>query len=183
MLAFVACENKKQSYSPPPDPLFTQLSEKETNIRFINKVVDDTMMNVFNYRNFYNGGGVAVGDINNDGLADIYFASNQHENHLYLNKGNFQFEDITFKAGVAGSMAWSTGVSMADVNADGWLDIYVCNSGNVEGDKRENELFVNNRDGTFSERSHQYNLQIRAGFIHTQSSLITTWMVTWIVTC
>jgi hypothetical protein len=168
MLAFVACENKKQSYSPPPDPLFTQLSEKETNIRFINKVVDDTMMNVFNYRNFYNGGGVAVGDINNDGLADIYFASNQHENHLYLNKGNFQFEDITFKAGVAGSMAWSTGVSMADVNADGWLDIYVCNSGNVEGDKRENELFVNNRDGTFSERSHQYNLADPGGF-HTHA--------------
>lgn len=168
MLAFFACEHKKQSYSPPADPLFTKLAQEETNIHFNNSVVDDSMMNVFNYRNFYNGGGVAIGDINNDGLADVYFTSNQHTNQLYLNKGNFKFEDISKKAGVEGTMAWSTGVTMADVNADGWLDIYVCNSGNVKGDKRENELFINNRNGSFTERSHQYNLADPGGF-HTHA--------------
>ena len=121
-------------------------------------MVDGENFNILTYRNFYNGGGVAIGDINNDSLPDIYFTSNQKENKLYLNKGNFHFEDITDKAGVGGKMAWSTGVTMADVNADGLLDIYVCNSGDVDGNTKKNELFINNGDLTFTEKAKEYNL-------------------------
>jgi enediyne biosynthesis protein E4 len=160
-----ACGNKK-GYTPPKDPLFTALSAKETGISFTNRVQDDSMMNVFNYRNFYNGGGVAIGDINNDGRADVFMTANQGKNRLFLNKGNLRFEDITETAGIGGTKAWSTGVCMADVNADGLLDIYVCNSGNVEGDKRENELFINNGNNTFTEKSAAYNLNDPGGF-HT----------------
>ncbi|MGZ8559558.1 MAG: CRTAC1 family protein, partial [Chitinophagaceae bacterium] len=104
------------------------------------------------------GGGVAIGDINNDSLPDLYFTANQKKNKLYLNKGNFQFEDITEKAGAGGNMEWSTGVTMADINADGWLDMYVCNSGDVAGNLKKNELFINNGDLTFSEKGREYNL-------------------------
>ena len=102
--------------------------------------------------------GVALGDINNDGWVDVYFTSNQSENKLYLNQGDFTFKDITTAAGVAGSRAWSTGVAMVDINADGFLDIYVCNSGDIAGDKKENELFINQGDGTFVESAEAYNL-------------------------
>ncbi|ANE53228.1 hypothetical protein SY85_00315 [Flavisolibacter tropicus] len=165
-----ACSNESETtYVPPSDPLFSQMASGQTGIAFINKVTDDSSMNVFNYRNFYNGGGVAIGDINNDGLSDIYFTSNQQNNHLYLNKGNWAFTDITEKAGVGGQMAWSTGVTMADVNADGWLDIYVCNSGNIQGDKRKNELFINNHNNTFTEQAQQYNLADSGGY-HTHAA-------------
>lgn len=116
--------------------IFQLLEPKETGIDFVNEVVDGDSFNILTYRNFYNGGGVAIGDINNDSLPDLFFTSNQKENRLYLNKGNFKFEDITEKAGVGGTMIWSTGVTMADVNGDGLLDIYVCNSGDVEGRKK-----------------------------------------------
>src|SRR5262245_6639247 len=99
--------------------LFTSLAGGQTGIAFANEVTDTKDFNVFTYRNYYNGGGVAIGDVNNDGLADIYFTANMAKNKLYLNKGNWQFEDITEKAGVGGTMSWSTGVTMADVNADG----------------------------------------------------------------
>ncbi|MHC2990289.1 RNA-binding protein, partial [Pontibacter sp. HJ8] len=125
------------------DALFEELDAAATNIDFINQVESSEEMNIFNYRNFYNGGGVAIGDVNNDGLADLYLTSNTKENRLYLNRGNMRFEDITGKAGVAGDQAWSTGVTMADVNGDGLLDIYVCNAGEVNGDNRKNELFIN----------------------------------------
>ena len=121
-------------------------------------MVSTDVFNVYKYRNFYNGGGVAIGDINNDGLQDIYLTSNLNENKLYLNKGNFTFTDITITANVGGSKAWSTGVSMVDINADGFLDIYVCNSGDVEGDNKQNELFINNTDGTFTEKAVEYGL-------------------------
>ncbi|MBK8563945.1 MAG: VCBS repeat-containing protein [Saprospiraceae bacterium] len=140
----------------------TGLSEKiapeQSGIRFANMVENSNEFNIFNYRNFYNGGGVGIGDINNDGLADVFFTSNMAENKLYLNKGNMQFEDVTGKAGVAGKRAWSTGVVLVDINADGWLDIYVCNAGYVEGDNRENELFINNHDLTFTEKAAEYGL-------------------------
>ncbi len=152
-LTVLSCETKQ-----PVDTLFTEISSKQSGIDFANKLTFDQQFNIYTYRNFYNGGGVALGDINNDGLIDIYFTANQGANRLYLNKGNFSFEDITQRAGVAGTKAWSTGVSMADVNGDGWLDIYVCNSGDVKGDNKENELFINNKDNTFTERAKEYGV-------------------------
>jgi hypothetical protein len=138
--------------------LFTLLDSTKTGINFVNMVVDGEKFNIYTYRNYYNGAGVAIGDINNDSLPDLYFTANQRKNKLYLNKGNFVFEDITDKAGVGGTMAWSTGVTMADVNDDGFLDIYVCNSGEVDPAQRKNELFINNGDLTFAEKARDYNL-------------------------
>jgi len=139
-------------------PQFELLTPDKTGILFSNNLVSTDIFNVYRYRNFYNGGGVAIGDINNDGLQDIYLTSNLNENKLYLNKGNFTFEDITATANIGGTKAWSTGVSMVDINADGFLDIYVCNSGDVAGDNKQNELFINNTDGTFTEKAAEYGL-------------------------
>ena len=157
----------------PGAGLFTLLPASETGIDFRNDLVYDRDFNIYRYRNFYNGGGVGIGDVNNDGLADIFFSSNMGENRLYLNRGNWKFEDVTKKAGVAGRGSWATGVSMADVNGDGWLDIYVCNSGNPRSVEkaehrfsRENELFINNHDGTFSEKAHEYGLDDRGLTTH-----------------
>lgn len=138
--------------------LFTSLPHSYTGIDFTNQLEYDKEFNIYTYRNFYNGGGVALGDINNDGLVDIYLTANMKPNKLFLNRGNFRFEDITEKAGVGGQQAWSTGVSMADVNGDGFLDIYVCNSGDVKGDNRRNELFINNGDLTFSENAGAFGI-------------------------
>ncbi len=146
--------------------LFTEISSDHSGINFANKLSFDQEFNIYTYRNFYNGGGVALGDINNDGLIDIYLTANQAPNKLYLNKGNFVFEDITDKAGVAGTKAWSTGVSMADVNGDGWLDIYVCNSGDVKGDNKENELFLNNGNLSFSDKAKEYGVADRGFTTH-----------------
>src|SRR5882757_5571420 len=103
--------------------------ENNTGINFQNNVADGKIENSFLFRNFYNGGGVAIGDVNNDGLADVFFTSNTSSNKLYINKGNWKFEDVTDKAGFVQNGQWSTGVVMADINGDGWLDIYICNSG------------------------------------------------------
>jgi len=138
--------------------LFTLLSQEQTGISFQNILTSTERINTYTYRNFYNGAGVAIGDLNNDGLPEIYFAGNQVENKLYLNKGNFQFEDITDKAGVGCPDVWSTGVSFADVNGDGFLDIYVCKSGPPTGIIRHNELFINNGDLTFTERAKEYGV-------------------------
>jgi enediyne biosynthesis protein E4 len=153
LMSLLACKPNQSS-----DTLFKQLPSSHTGISFVNKVENDERMNIFSYRNFYNGGGVALGDINNDGLTDVFLTANMGDNKLYLNKGNLQFEDISEKAGVKGTKAWSTGVVMVDLNSDGWLDIYVCNAGYFEGDDQENELFINNRDGTFTEKAAEYGL-------------------------
>lgn len=151
LMIFVSCaENEK---------LFT-LVDSSSGLYFNNSLNYNEEFNPYIYRNFYNGGGVAVGDINNDGLEDIYFTGNLVDNKLFLNKGNFQFEDITEQAGVACSGVWSTGATFVDINGDGFLDLYVCKSGPPEGNKRHNELFINNGDFSFSERSKEYNLDI-----------------------
>jgi enediyne biosynthesis protein E4 len=139
-------------------PLFSLLDEKQTHIDFINNLEYTEEYNTYTYRNFYNGAGVGLGDFNNDGLPDIYFCGNQAGNRLYINKGNFVFEDITEKAGVACVGSWSTGVTIADINGDGWPDIYVCKSGNPKSMHRSNELFINNGDLTFSEKAKEYGL-------------------------
>jgi enediyne biosynthesis protein E4 len=146
--------------------LFLEIPTETSGVNFENNLTFDHQFNIYTYRNFYNGGGVALGDINNDGLIDIYLTANQGTNRLYLNKGNFQFEDITEKAGVAGTRAWSTGVSMVDINGDGFLDIYVCNSGDVAGDNKENELFINNGDLTFTEQAKTYGVDDRGFTTH-----------------
>jgi enediyne biosynthesis protein E4 len=139
--------------------LFTDVT-KESGISFSNELSITEQINPYTYRSFYNGAGIAIGDINNDGLLDIYFAGNQVDNKLYLNQGNFIFKDITVQAGVACHDVWSTGVTFADINADGLLDIYVCKSGNPNAFHRNNELFINNGDLTFAEKSKEYGLDI-----------------------
>ncbi len=162
--------------------LFTRLKAAETGIGFVNENVDRDTLSILDYLYFYNGAGVAIGDINNDGLPDIYFTSNEGGNKLYLNKGNFTFEDITAAAGVGGHADWTTGVTMADVNGDGLLDIYVCAVGDFDprdhnGDTHlyfrnsRNQLFINNgpppgyRGGpyvpTFTESAAKYGLDIK----------------------
>ena len=161
MLGFVimaSCSDKKSTPGDAPAQLFHLLDAAQTKVDFTNEVSDGENFNILTYRNFYNGGGVAIGDINNDSLPDLYFTANQKKNKLYLNKGNFVFEDITDKAGVGGTMQWSTGVTMADVNGDGLLDIYVCNSGDVDRNFKKNELFINNGNLTFTEKAKEYNL-------------------------
>lgn len=144
--------------------LFESLPASKTNIHFSNTPVKKDLLSILYYLYYYNGGGVATGDINNDGLPDIYFTANSPgQNKLYLNKGNFEFEDITAKAGVAGSSDWCSGVSMADVNGDGLLDIYVSAVANAHGLKGHNELFVNNGNNTFTEKSREYGLDF-SGF-------------------
>jgi enediyne biosynthesis protein E4 len=149
---------------PPAETLFRLLSAQETGISFRNTLTESPYANILMYQYFYNGGGVAVGDLNNDGLPDLYFSGNMTDNHLYLNKGNLQFEDITRVAGVVGRPnTWQTGVSMADVNGDGLLDIYLCYSGNMPGEARVNQLFINqgpDEEGKprFREQAQEYGL-------------------------
>lgn len=153
--ALFACSESEKN----ENVLFEHMDASETGVDFVNKVEDKEDINIFNYRNFYNGGGVSIGDINNDGLPDIYFTANMGENKLYLNKGNWKFEDITAKAGVAEPDKWSTGVVMVDVNGDDLLDIYVCNAGYQKFvNKQGNSLYINNGDLTFTESAQKYGL-------------------------
>ena len=153
--------------------LFTRLNPSETGITFVDSNEDRDTLSILDYLYYYDGAGVAIGDINNDGLPDIYLAANEGGNKLYLNKGNFTFEDITAKAGVKGNAAWTTGVTMADVNGDGLLDIYVCAVGDYDprdhnGDSTHlyfkhsrNQLFINNGNNTFTECAAKYGLDIQ----------------------
>ena len=153
LLIISACTKKQEGVL-----LFELMDKSWTGIDFRNDLVYDEKFNPYTFRNFYNGAGVALGDINNDGLVDIFLAGNQSENKLYLNKGNFQFEDITEKAGLAVPGIWSTGVSMADVNGNGLLDIYICKSGPLGGEERHNSLYINNGDLTFTEMAKAYGI-------------------------
>ncbi len=160
-LLIISCDSSKKedtSSNEKSNTLFTLVGSEQSNITFTNVVKNQKDFNIFKYRNFYNGGGVAIGDINNDGLADIYMSANMGKNKLYLNKGNFVFEDISESAGVEGNKPWSTGVLMVDVNQDGLLDIYVSNAGNMEGENHNNDLYINNGDLTFTERAKEFNL-------------------------
>ncbi len=151
-IGFLACK------SGDDVQLFEKLPASKTHIDFTNQIKETPDFNILDYLYFYNGGGVASGDINNDGLVDLFFTSNQGKNKLYLNKGNMEFEDITEKAGVAGFSDWKTGVTMADVNGDGLLDIYVCAVSNFKGMEGSNELYINNGDNTFTEKANEYGL-------------------------
>ena len=151
MMLVSSCEEKTNT-------LFEIQDNRSIGMAFENTLEFSNEFNVYTYRNFFNGGGVAIGDINNDGWADVYLTANQKPNQLFLNKGGFTFENISESAGIGGNRAWSTGVTMVDINADGYLDIYVCNSGDVSGDSKQNELFINQKDNTFKEEAAAYGL-------------------------
>ena len=162
----------KSGEAPPADErLFTRLPSSYTGVRFENRLEETRELNVFTYRNFYNGGGVGIGDLTGDGLPELLLTSNLAGNTLYLNEGKFRFRDVTREAGIAGKGDWATGVTFADVNGDGRLDVYVCHAGNVAGERRANELYINNgvnSDGvpTFSERAAEFGLADEAYSTH-----------------
>lgn len=148
-------------------PLFEL--ETGTGINFINELRDSKDFNVLTYRNFYNGGGVAIGDVNNDGLPDIFFTANMGSNKLYKNKGNWEFEDISEEAGIGDKQDWNTGVVMVDLNHDGWLDIYVCSAGYIDGMAPRSKLYINNgsaggQEVTFTEAAEEYGLDNKGGY-------------------
>ncbi len=157
-LCLVSCNNI--------DSRFEKKLSDHTGISFNNLLSYTEDFNPYTYRNFFNGGGVALGDINNDGLIDIYFTGNIVDNALYLNKGNWKFDDITDFAGVSCKDNWSTGATFVDINQDGLLDLYVTKSGKPGGENRHNELFINNGDLTFKESSSQYGLDIEGLSVH-----------------
>jgi enediyne biosynthesis protein E4 len=154
-IAFAAC---KSNVKENKNLLFEALDATQTGVAFQNTLTETEQWNIIQYPYFYNGGGVAIGDINGDNLTDIYFTANQGSNKLYLNKGKFQFEDITDKAGVADTEGWKTGVTMVDINADGKLDIYVSHVSKYNGLVGKNRLFINKGDGTFEDKAAYYGL-------------------------
>lgn len=154
-------ETKTEVAQPDPNstPLFTPVPSSQSQIDFSNRLIETYEFNFLNYPYIYIGGGVAIGDINNDGLQDIYFSSNQNANALYLNSDNFEFKNITEASGTADEEGWSTGVSMIDINNDGYLDIYVCKSASLNNnDLRRNKLFINQKDNSFKEKAAEYGL-------------------------
>ena len=153
LLVLASCDRKDRT-----PRLFELLSPEETGISFVNELPEDPGFNIVNYLNYYNGGGVAAGDVNADGLPDLYFTSNLGSDRLYLNRGNYRFEDATERAGVGGAAGWTSGVTMADVNGDGHLDIYV-SSVHYLTMRGRNVLYVNDGDGTFTDRTREFGLE------------------------
>lgn len=170
VLSLLFCSCLFSCTKTAPKSRFSAISPEHSKLTFENAVPENGPdgMNIIQYLYYYNGGGVAAGDLNNDGWTDLYFSANTGDNKLYLNKGGFQFEDVTTNAGVAAPGPWKTGVNLADVNADGWLDIYLCRVGAYKKYNGRNALFINNQDGTFSEKAAEYGLDF-AGFA-TQSA-------------
>ncbi len=169
VMLFQSCDDSSQSGKPAQggtteaskEALFSMLDAAETGIDFSNDLIEDatTDHNVLSYSHYYNGAGLAIGDINNDGLPDIFFSGNEVPNRLYLNKGNMKFDDITEKAGInPPNKYWSTGATMVDINNDGFQDIYVCQYGPHVPENRRNLLFINNGDLTFTEKGAEYGL-------------------------
>ncbi|HEX5150691.1 MAG TPA: VCBS repeat-containing protein [Parafilimonas sp.] len=155
---FSSCQTSKEK-----DVIFKLRTN--TGIDFENTVNNTKDFNIFSYRNFYNGGGVAIGDINNDGLDDVFLTANMGSNKLYLNKGNFNFTDITNHSGIStGENEWSTGITLADVNGDGWLDIFVCNAGYLNKTAPQCKLYINNKNLTFTEEAKEYGLANYGGY-------------------
>jgi hypothetical protein len=154
----ILCSCQPGDSDSGPVTRFSQMDPDQTGISFRNDVEYSEEFNTYTYRNFYNGAGVGLGDFNRDGLTDIYFCGNIADNRLYINRGNFHFEDVTEQAGVACEGVWSTGVTVADVNGDGWPDLYVCKSGIPDTPHRHNELFINNGDLTFTEQAKEYGI-------------------------
>ena len=159
-LITIGCQSQKEGENAEA-PLFKKLSSASTNINFNNKITKNDSLTILDYLYYYNGGGVAAGDVNNDGKTDLYFISNRGENKLYLNEGGLNFKDITQKAGVSGKSNWKTGVAMVDINSDGWLDIYVSVVGKYKGLVGKNELYINNQNGTFTEKAAEYGLDFK----------------------
>jgi len=153
LLVLTACRHRAVT-------LFDLLPPDRTGIHFENRVTDTDTLNILDYLYYYNGGGVAIADFDRDGLPDIFFVSNRGSCALYHNKGDFHFEDITTKSGVQGRGNWKTGVTIADVNNDGWPDIYLSEVGGYKNFHGRNELFINNHNGGFTEKAHEYGLDI-----------------------
>ncbi|MFY0600169.1 MAG: VCBS repeat-containing protein [Cyclobacteriaceae bacterium] len=153
LIFLIACN---PSIETGTNPKFESLTSNATGVDFQNKIIENDTLNYYTFPYLYMGGGVSIGDINNDGLSDIYFTGNLTSNKLYLNEGNMQFEDITASASIGGDHRWYTGTTMVDINNDGYLDIYLCVAGKFAITK--NQLFINNKDNTFSERAEEYGL-------------------------
>jgi hypothetical protein len=152
---FIGCGQKEGTLFETPSP-------QKTGIDFVNKITETDDLNILDYLYFYDGGGVSIGDINNDDLPDIFFSGNQVKNRLFLNKGDLKFEDITLTAGMEGNSTWNTGAIMGDVNGDGLLDIYVCAVVGINGFTGFNELYINNGDLTFTESAKKYGLDFES---------------------
>jgi hypothetical protein len=167
-LIIIGCSEEQTNKQPIEKVLFNEVDATISGLDFSNDLNEKGTLNIIEYLYYYNGGGVALGDLNNDGLDDIYLTANQKPDKIYLNKGALKFEDISVLSQIKQDSTWSTGVTMVDINTDGFLDIYVCKVGNYKGLKAKNELYINNGDNTFKEQATAYGLDF-SGF-STQAS-------------